>query len=141
MADLATALLPVLHRPLAARFNVFDVMRHSTGEKQISKRVPVAAGRCSSGRWGLVVGVEGSAAGGETLQLRIGPSAWYANTQDARWTRRVDPDAADYARLFLTRVQARQIHPSAVTLQIVLGGLAPTNRALHEEFVALLRGG
>ena len=36
MTDLATALLPVLHRSLEARFNVFDVMHHGTHEKQIS---------------------------------------------------------------------------------------------------------
>lgn len=36
MTDLVTALLPVLHRSLDARFNVFDVMHHGTHEKQIS---------------------------------------------------------------------------------------------------------
>jgi PD-(D/E)XK nuclease superfamily len=36
LTDLATALLPVLHRSLEARFNVFDVMHHGTHEKQIS---------------------------------------------------------------------------------------------------------
>ena len=36
MTDLATALLPVLHRSLEARFNVFDVMHHGSHEKQIS---------------------------------------------------------------------------------------------------------
>ena len=36
MTDLATALLPVLHRSFEARFNVFDVMHHGTHEKQMS---------------------------------------------------------------------------------------------------------
>ena len=36
MTDLATALLPVLHRSLESRYNVFDVMHHGTHEKQIS---------------------------------------------------------------------------------------------------------
>ena len=36
MTDLATALLPVLHRSLKSGFNVFDVMHHGTHEKQIS---------------------------------------------------------------------------------------------------------
>jgi hypothetical protein len=36
LTDLATELLPVLHRSLEARFNVFDVMHHGTHEKQIS---------------------------------------------------------------------------------------------------------
>lgn len=89
---------------------------------------------------GLVVRVEEPAVGPETLQLKFGPSAWYANTKDAHWTNKPDPGAADYTRLFLTRVEARQIHPSAVTLQMVLDGLSPTDRTLHDEFVALLRG-
>ena len=36
MGELATALLPVLHRSLEAPFNVFEVMHHGTHEKQIS---------------------------------------------------------------------------------------------------------
>ena len=36
LTDLATALLPMLHRSSEARFNVFDVMHHGTHEKQLS---------------------------------------------------------------------------------------------------------
>jgi hypothetical protein len=36
LTDLATALLPVIHRSFEGDFNAFDVMHHGTQEKQTS---------------------------------------------------------------------------------------------------------
>jgi hypothetical protein len=44
------------------------------------------------------------------LQLKFGPSAWFANEKDPNWKQTVDPEVADYSRLFLagTGRQERQ---------------------------------
>ncbi|MEX1093682.1 MAG: hypothetical protein WEB67_05575 [Acidimicrobiia bacterium] len=53
--------------------------------------------------------------------------------------RKVDPDIADYSRLFLTRVNTHEIRQSVVTLQEVLDGLEPEDdRLLQDELVRLL---
>ena len=72
------------------------------------------------------------------LQLKFGPSAWYANEVHSQWEATVDPEVADYSRLFLTWVKTREIRQSAVTLQEVLDGLPPDDRRLHDEIVQLL---
>lgn len=72
------------------------------------------------------------------LQLKFGPSAWFANEQDPNWKHTVDPSTADYSRLFLTRATIMEVRQSVVTLQEVLDGLAPTDRRLHDEIVPLL---
>jgi hypothetical protein len=72
------------------------------------------------------------------LQLKFGPSAWYANEKDPNWKRTVDPEVADYSRLFLTRAKTKEVRQSEVTLQEVLDGLAPSDRRLHDEIVQLL---
>jgi hypothetical protein len=76
--------------------------------------------------------------GEHRLQLKFGPSAWFANEKDPYWKRTVDPEVADYSRLFLTRVKAAEVRQSAVTLQEVLDGLAPSDLRLHDEIVQLL---
>ena len=72
------------------------------------------------------------------LQLKFGPSAWFANEKDPNWKRTVDPEVADYSRLFLTRAKTKEVRQSEVTLQEVLDGLAPSDRRLHDEIVQLL---
>ena len=67
-----------------------------------------------------------------------GPSAWFANEQDATtWRRTVDRGAVDYSHVFLTRARYREVRQSNVTLQEVLDGLAPDDRRLHDEIVVL----
>lgn len=73
------------------------------------------------------------------LQLKFGPSAWFANEEDPNWKRKVDSEVADYSRLFLTRSKTREVRQSDVTLQEVLDGLAPGDLRLHDEIVQLLR--
>ena len=72
------------------------------------------------------------------LQLKFGPSAWFANEKDPNWKQKVDPEVADYSRLFLTRAKTKEVRQSEVTLQEVLDGLAPSDRRLHDEIVQLL---
>lgn len=72
------------------------------------------------------------------LQLKFGPSAWFANEKDRYWERTVDPAVADYSRLFLTRVKMKEVRQSEVTLREVLDGLAPSDLRLHDEIVQLL---
>lgn len=77
--------------------------------------------------------------GEDQLQIKFGPSAWYANEKDSHWKRTVDREAADYARLFITRAKTREIRQSAVTLHEVLEGLSPDDLRLHDEIVKILR--
>jgi hypothetical protein len=72
-------------------------------------------------------------------QIKFGPSAWFANEQDNFWKVKVNPEAADYSHLFLTRVSNHEIRQSAVSLHEVLEGLSPDDTRLHDEIIALLR--
>jgi hypothetical protein len=73
------------------------------------------------------------------FQIKFGPSAWFANEQQTFWKQKVMPEAADYSRLFITRVSNHEIRQSAVSLHEVLEGLSPDDSRLHDEIVALLR--
>ncbi len=70
------------------------------------------------------------------LQLKFGPSAWFANESDDHWRKVVAHP--DYTRVFLTRSQAREIRQSDVTLREVLDGLPTDDFRLRDELVALL---
>lgn len=72
------------------------------------------------------------------IQIKFGPSAWYANEQDSHWKLRVAPGIADYSRLFLTSASNHEIRQSAVSLHEVLEGLASDDTRLHDEIIALL---
>jgi len=87
----------------------------------------------------LEVADQGNEFGEGTLQLKFGPSAWFANEQDPNWRRTVDRQAVDYSHLFLTRARFREIRQSAVTLQEVLAGLGAGDLRLHDEIVELWR--
>ena len=82
---------------------------------------------------------EGETFGEHRLQLKFGPSAWFANEKDAHWKRTVDPEVADYSRLFLTRASTREVRQSDVTLEEVLDGLTPSDLRLHDEILKLLK--
>jgi hypothetical protein len=92
--------------------------------------------------WTVNIEVAGESTGlsGSRLQLKFGPSAWFANEQDSSWARKVDSDQADYSRLFLTRSDVNEIRQSAVSIQDVLDGLDPADHRLHDEIIALLSG-
>lgn len=77
--------------------------------------------------------------GESQLQLKFGPSAWFANERDPNWTVKVDPTVADYSRLFITWAATRVIRQSVVTLQEVLDGLAADDFRLRDEMVKLIR--
>lgn len=72
------------------------------------------------------------------LQLKFGPSAWWANEHDNEWVIKVDKRDVDYSHLFLTRAATREVRQSAVTLQEVLDGLSPKDHRLHDEVLNLL---
>ncbi len=72
------------------------------------------------------------------LQLKFGPSAWFANERDPNWQNKIDPGVVDYSRLILTRAKNRELRQSAVTLQEVLDGLEPTDLRLHDEIARML---
>lgn len=85
-------------------------------------------------QWTVTLELDGHA--GDAVQLKFGPSAWYANEQDSEWTDRVsDPD---YAHVFLTRRGTQQIRQSSVTLQEVLNGLAAEDERILSELLGLL---
>lgn len=78
--------------------------------------------------------------GESQLQLKFGPSAWFANERDPNWTVKVDPSVADYSRLFITWAKTREIRQSAVTLQEVRDGLAADDFRLNDGMAKLVRG-
>lgn len=73
------------------------------------------------------------------LQIKFGPSAWYANEQDSYWRTKISPENADYSRLSLTRESSYEIRQSTVSLVEVLEGLTPDDTRLHDEIIALIR--
>lgn len=76
--------------------------------------------------------------GEAALQLKFGPSAWFAIEQDTEWKYSVAPGEADYSRIFITLARSREVQQSVVTLQEVLDGLDPHDTRLHDEMVELL---
>lgn len=99
----------------------------------------VTAGYSGIFQWTINLETAGDEPAGEAgLQIKFGPSAWYANEQDDYWKQKVTPGAADYSRLFLTSPGRHEIRQSAVLLRDVLEGLAPDDARLHEEILALL---
>ena len=83
---------------------------------------------------------EGEDIGEARLQLKFGPSAWFANEQaTSTWKRTVDRALVDYSHVFITRAKYREIRQSSVTLREVLDGLEPDDRRLHDEIVDLWR--
>lgn len=93
-------------------------------------------------QWTINIEVEEDAtdSGQSRLQLKFGPSAWFANERDPKWTRTVESGQADYSRLFLTRSGVKEIRQSTLSIQDVLDGLEPADHRLHDEIIALLRG-
>jgi hypothetical protein len=93
-------------------------------------------------QWTINIDVEAESndLGQPRLQLKFGPSAWFANERDPSWTRTVDSGQADYSRLFLTRAGVKEIRQSTLSIQDVLDGIKPDDHRLHDEIVALLRG-
>jgi hypothetical protein len=91
-------------------------------------------------QWTINFRISGEAGGSEArLQVKFGPSAWFANEKDDHWKRTVAAADADYSRLFLTRSPPKEIRQSAVTLQDVLDGIAPGDLRLRDEIVTLIR--
>lgn len=102
----------------------------------------VSAGFKGIYQWTINFAIDDSGAvdfGEAKFQLKFGPSAWFANGPDPNWTLTVDPDVADYTRIFLTRAGKREVRQSTVTLQEVLDGLRPDDMRLHDEIVEMLR--
>ncbi|MDQ0870178.1 hypothetical protein QFZ70_002651 [Arthrobacter sp. V1I9] len=74
------------------------------------------------------------------LQIKFGPSAWFANERDPSWTRTVDSSQADYSKLFLTGAGVKEVRQSTVSIYDVLDGLEPADPRLHDEIIGLLKG-
>lgn len=74
------------------------------------------------------------------VQLKFGPSAWFALEKDPAWERVAREAEPDYDHLYLTlfRETTIAIRRSAVTLRDVLDGLQSDDRTLHDEIIALL---
>mgnify|MGYP000725360969 CR=1 FL=1 len=72
------------------------------------------------------------------LQIKFGPSAWWANESGRFWKLTVPADQADYSRLFVTNGITRELRQSKVSIADVLAGLDPADRRLHDEIVDLM---
>jgi hypothetical protein len=78
------------------------------------------------------------------LQLKFGPSAWYANEEKGgdwgtdAWEETVPVGQADYSHLFITR-NRKAIRQSVVTLREVIEGLSPDDFRLRDEVVRFVR--
>lgn len=95
--------------------------------------------RASTSGLDFEVAEEAPDLGEAKLRIKFGLSAWYANEKDSAWRHSVEPDVADYSRLFLTRAARREIRQSVVEIREVLDGLEPTDRRLHDEIVQLVK--
>lgn len=78
------------------------------------------------------------------LQLKFGPTAWYANEEkhadwpNDTWEETVPVGQADYSHLFITR-NRKAIRQSVVALREVLEGLSPDDFRLRDEIVRFIR--
>lgn len=72
------------------------------------------------------------------LQLKFGPSAWFAITHDESWRVTPQPSRIDYGTVFVCRSGIGEIRPTSVTLEQVLAGLDADDTRLCDELVALL---
>ncbi|PWJ25483.1 PD-(D/E)XK nuclease superfamily protein [Branchiibius hedensis] len=72
------------------------------------------------------------------LQLKFGPSAWFANEKDSASWKRVVEDP-DYSRVFITRASRYEIRQTSVSLAEVLDGLPANDRRLHDAIIDLWR--
>ncbi|MBH0110622.1 PD-(D/E)XK nuclease family protein [Salinibacterium sp. NG22] len=72
------------------------------------------------------------------VQLKFGPSAWFANEQDPDWKHRVSPEHTDYSRVFVTRTDTQTVVESGVTLYEVLDVLDPNDHRLRDVILDLL---
>jgi hypothetical protein len=78
------------------------------------------------------------------VQLKFGPSAWYANEVkrgdwgNDTWEETVPVGQADYSRLFITRSR-KAIRQSDVALREVIEGLSPDDFRLRDEIVHFVR--
>lgn len=81
--------------------------------------------------------LDAQAVGGESgLQLKFGPSAWFAIAVDKHWA--ITPETPDYGRVFVTRGATREIRETSVALGEVLDGLSPTDERLRDAILTLL---
>jgi hypothetical protein len=78
------------------------------------------------------------------LQLKFGPTAWYANEGKGgdwgtdTWEETVPVGQADYSQLFITR-NRKAIRQSVVALREVIEGLSPDDFRLRDEVVRFVR--
>jgi hypothetical protein len=70
------------------------------------------------------------------VQLKFGPSAWFANERDPHWKVKIPSDQVDYSHVFLTH--GTEIRQSQVSLHEVLNGLGPHDFRLRDELLALI---
>ena len=79
------------------------------------------------------------AEGTSLLEVRLGPSAWWASEQDEKWQRTDDPSPRGLDHLFVLSSYSSTMRRSAVTLHELLAGLGSDDRRLHDELLALWR--
>jgi len=80
--------------------------------------------------------------GARQVQVKFGPSAWFANESEEGhryFPHNVAPEGADYARLFLT--WNGRIRQSTVSMQEVLEGLPEGDTRLRDEILELMESG
>lgn len=91
------------------------------------------------GRFEWTVNLRGSGENGNhRVQLKFGPTAWFANEKDEHWEKTVPVIDADYSRLFIT--WGREIRQSDISLRDVLDGLGADDFRLRDEILDLVRG-
>ena len=76
----------------------------------------------------------------ELVQIKFGPSAWFANTGDGGFDTRVPASEVDYTRLFVTHPGRKILRQSSVSLAEVLAGLKEGDVRLRDELLKLING-
>lgn len=72
------------------------------------------------------------------LQIKFGPSAWFAVEEDADWEH-ASTTKSDYTHLFLTERVTKSVVASMATMEDVLAGIAPDDHRLRDELLALVK--
>jgi hypothetical protein len=126
----------------ALRNHAADELKDKVNE-ELSREYITSVSAEFQGSYEWTVNLNATGESEAALQLKFGPSAWYANEggrgdwgSDA-WEVTVPSAQADYSYLFITRKKA--IRQSVVTLRGALEGFSPDDFRLRDELVRFVR--
>jgi len=135
----------LLQRAKAALKNYASEFLKGQVNEELGHEYITDVGASFQGRYEWTVNFFTTAVSPAVLQLKFGPSAWWANEGkggedwgNAAWEETVPAGQADYSQLFITR-NSKAIRQSVVALREVIEGLSPDDFRLRDEIVRFVQ--